>query len=52
MQNDKPTMAEIRAAILANRGGHQQSTDDQLMTLWRSLPQEVQQQYLGERDNA
>lgn len=37
---------KIREAIMANRGGHEEATDSQIMTVWDSLPPAAQKQYL------
>ncbi len=42
----KASKDNIRAAICKNRGGLKNATDDQLATLWGSLPDELQKQYL------
>ena len=38
--------ALIKKAVLANHGGFENASDSQIMTLWRSLPEDVQQRYL------
>jgi hypothetical protein len=38
---------KIRAAILANRGGHEQADDASLRRLWASLDPETQAKYLA-----
>ena len=42
----KLTMEKIRPAILKNRGGHENATDQELMFIWRALDGETQSQYL------
>jgi len=37
---------EIRAAVLKNRGGLDSATDPEIMTVWRSLNKNTQQEYL------
>lgn len=37
---------KIREAVCANRGGLSDATDSQIMTIWKSLPADVQKQYL------
>jgi len=37
---------KIREAVLANRGGHQESTDEAIMTIWNSLDERTQKTYL------
>lgn len=37
---------KIREAVCANRGGLGEATDSQIMTIWKSLPADVQKQYL------
>ena len=36
----------IRQAVLANRAGLQDATEQQIMTIWRSLDEQTQKQYL------
>lgn len=36
----------IRRAICANRGGHEQTSDEGIMTLWKSLLAETKKAYL------
>ncbi len=38
---------EMKAALLKRHGGHDGDTDDQLLTLWNSLPESAQEQYLA-----
>lgn len=44
----KPDIKTIRQAVLTHRGGLQNATDAQILTLWNSLPADVQQQYLAD----
>lgn len=37
---------KIRQAVLANRGGLENATDEQIMIIWQHLPPDVQKQYL------
>ena len=37
---------KIREAICANRGGLGKASDSQIMIIWKSLPADVQKQYL------
>ena len=37
---------KIREAILKNRGGHEESTDEAIMTIWNSLDERTQKTYL------
>jgi len=37
---------KIRRAICANRGGHENANNEQIMLIWGALPPEIQQQYL------
>ena len=39
-------MEKIRPAILKNRGGHENATDQELMIIWRALDGDTQSQYL------
>ena len=52
----KFNIAEIKKAILLHRGGFENATDAQLLTIWNSLDAEVQDQYMknlkGEKGNA
>ena len=41
-----PSKSKIRQAILANRGGHQETSDAGIMTIWNSLNPETQQKYI------
>jgi len=36
----------IRKAVLANRGGLEEASDEQIMIIWQSLPADIQKQYL------
>jgi len=36
----------IRQAVLANRGGLQNATNPEIMTIWRSLDEQTQEKYL------
>jgi hypothetical protein len=36
----------IRAAILKNRGGHENTSDSGILTLWNSLDAETREKYL------
>ena len=42
----KTSKTKIREAILANRGGHEKTSDAGIMTIWNSLGAETQKQYL------
>ena len=42
----KPSKSQIRRAILANRGGHKETSDAGIMTIWHSLNTETKEQYL------
>lgn len=42
----KMKIETIRRAVLKHHGGFGKATDAQIMTLWRSLPEEVQKKYL------
>jgi hypothetical protein len=42
----KPNKTKIREAVLANRGGHENTPDAGIMTIWNSLDPETQKQYL------
>ena len=42
----KTSITKIRAAILANRGGHQNTSDAGITTLWNSLHSETRKKYL------
>ena len=42
----RPSKSQIRRAILANRGGHQETSDAGIMTIWNSLNPETQQKYI------
>jgi len=37
---------QIRAAILANRGGFKDASDTEILTVWQSLDEQTQKQYL------
>lgn len=37
---------QIRAAILGNRGGFKDASDTEILTVWRSLDEQTQKQYL------
>lgn len=39
-------MEIIRRAVRKHHGGFGKAMDDQIMTLWNSLPKEVQEKYL------
>lgn len=47
-----PSLPQIRRAILAHHGGHQEATDHQLLTIWQALPPDVQERYLRELSDA
>lgn len=36
----------IREAVIANRGGFEEASDGEIMTLWQHLPAETQGKYL------
>ena len=38
--------SKIREAVLANRGGLETASDEQIMIIWQSLSADVQKQYL------
>jgi len=38
--------SKIRKAILKHRGALKNATDDQILTIWRSLDDETQKKYL------
>jgi len=39
------SIKRIREVILANRGGLNNASDAEIMTIWNSLPPEIQKQY-------
>ena len=43
----KKQIERIRQAILANRGGLKEATDEQIITIFNSLDSETQKQYLS-----
>lgn len=43
---DKKKMKEIREAVCANRGGLEEATDSQIMTIWNSLDKATQTKYI------
>jgi len=42
----KNEFEKIKAAVLANRGGLTEATNQQIQTIWNTLPEAVQKQYL------
>ena len=36
---------KIRQAVLNNRGGHEGSTDEAILAIWKSLDESTQKQY-------
>ncbi|MGA1979459.1 MAG: hypothetical protein ABSG99_02685 [Sedimentisphaerales bacterium] len=43
----KEETKKIRQAVLANRGGLEEATDEQIMVIWQDLPADVQKQYIS-----
>jgi len=39
-------ITQIRKAVTKHRGGLKNATDDQILTIWRSLDDETQKKYL------
>jgi hypothetical protein len=42
----KVSVTEIRRAVIKNHGGWEQAADSQILTLWQSLDQDMQKQYI------
>lgn len=38
----------IRKAVISNRGGWEQASDEQILTLWNGLDEDTQQKYLSD----
>jgi len=43
----KPNISEIRRAIIANRGGHENTSDTGIMKVWQSLDEQTREKYIG-----
>jgi hypothetical protein len=46
MPRSKKQIAKIVAAVKANRGGHAETSDAQILTIWDSLNKQTQDRYL------
>ena len=47
----KHNIKKIRDAIVKNRGGLGQATDDQILAIWNSLDEQTQKKYLDSLGN-
>jgi len=43
---------KIKEAVLAHHGGFENADDNEIKTLWNSLPKDVQEKYLKEMSTA
>jgi len=43
---NEPTKEQIKEAMLKNRGGIENVSDEGLMQVWKMLPEEVRTEYL------